>query len=245
MLAPGFPRKRPSASMLVAFTALFVALGGVGYAAVTLPRNSVGRAQIQNNAVNYRKIATGSIGYARINAGTVQARVLGTCTTGHSAITAIDSHGHTTCAGTLPGEFDTSSAAAVALPGATPVAVAGQVLAGDTSYLVLASPQISVTGTAVGPQHVTVTCTLASSPLVASQARSATVDIVGHESQATSIPLALPLATNTTSDTLAVSCSQTTAGPAGETPPTVTATTAINAIQTASNTTQANTAATG
>jgi hypothetical protein len=39
-------RIRPSASMIVACVALFVALGGVGYAAVT-----IGSAQIQNNAV--------------------------------------------------------------------------------------------------------------------------------------------------------------------------------------------------
>lgn len=40
------PRIRPSASMIVACVALFVALGGVGYAAVT-----IGSAQIQNNAI--------------------------------------------------------------------------------------------------------------------------------------------------------------------------------------------------
>jgi hypothetical protein len=231
--------------MLVALTALFVALGGVSYAAVMLPANSVGRAQIMNNAVNYKKIAPNSVGIARINPNTVQARVLSTCASGHAAIIAIDAHGRPTCSGVLPGEFDTSSPTSVPVPGATPATVASEVLTGDTSYLVLASPQIVVTGTAGVAQHEFVTCTLASSPLVASQSRSATVDVaVGHESETVSIPLTLPITANSTTDTLGVSCSQTVTGPTDAAAPAVLATTTINAIQTGGNTTQADTATT-
>jgi hypothetical protein len=50
-------RRAPSPAMLVALTALFVALGGTGYAATRLlPRNSVGEHQLRNSAVTGRKI---------------------------------------------------------------------------------------------------------------------------------------------------------------------------------------------
>ena len=37
---------RPSPAMIVALAALFVALGGTSYAAFSLPKNSVGSAQM-------------------------------------------------------------------------------------------------------------------------------------------------------------------------------------------------------
>jgi Collagen triple helix repeat (20 copies) len=46
---------------VTATVALVIALGGTGYAAVTLPRNSVGAAQIKGNAVNATKIKNGSV----------------------------------------------------------------------------------------------------------------------------------------------------------------------------------------
>jgi hypothetical protein len=51
-----FLRFRPSPAMVVACTALFVSLGGVGYAAVVLPANSVGTRQLKKNAVNSAKV---------------------------------------------------------------------------------------------------------------------------------------------------------------------------------------------
>lgn len=42
---------------VVASFALFIALGGVSYAAVKLPKNSVGNAQIKNGAVTSKKIS--------------------------------------------------------------------------------------------------------------------------------------------------------------------------------------------
>ncbi len=48
-------------SNVVASLALFIALGGVGYAAVKLPKNSVGRSQIKKNAVIGSKVRTGSL----------------------------------------------------------------------------------------------------------------------------------------------------------------------------------------
>jgi hypothetical protein len=49
--------RRPSPALIVALVALFVALGGTSYAAVALPRNSVGSVQIKNRAVTQTKIA--------------------------------------------------------------------------------------------------------------------------------------------------------------------------------------------
>jgi hypothetical protein len=47
--------------MAVAFLALVLAIGGVSYAAVKIPRNGVKRVNIQNNAVNGSKVANDSL----------------------------------------------------------------------------------------------------------------------------------------------------------------------------------------
>src|ERR671933_2158737 len=55
-------RHRPSPSMVVASLALLFALTGTGIAAVTaLPRNSVGTAQLRNNAVTSSKVRNRSL----------------------------------------------------------------------------------------------------------------------------------------------------------------------------------------
>lgn len=53
--------RRPSASLVVATVALLVALGGAGYAVVSLPRNSVGTPQLKNSAVNSAKVRDRSL----------------------------------------------------------------------------------------------------------------------------------------------------------------------------------------
>jgi hypothetical protein len=52
---------RPSPAMVVACIALMVALGGTGYAAIKLPRNSVGNKQLRANAVTSGKVRNGSL----------------------------------------------------------------------------------------------------------------------------------------------------------------------------------------
>jgi hypothetical protein len=47
---------------LVGWVALFVALGGTGYAAIRIPRNSVGSAQIRNHAITPVKFNPSAIG---------------------------------------------------------------------------------------------------------------------------------------------------------------------------------------
>ncbi|MFN8223785.1 MAG: hypothetical protein U0R50_11145 [Gaiellales bacterium] len=51
----------PSPAMSVAVLALFVALGGTGYAVSKLPNNSVGTAQLKNNAVTSAKVKNGTL----------------------------------------------------------------------------------------------------------------------------------------------------------------------------------------
>jgi hypothetical protein len=47
---------------LVGWIALFVALGGTGYAAISIPRNSVGAAQIRNRSITPVKLNPSAIG---------------------------------------------------------------------------------------------------------------------------------------------------------------------------------------
>ena len=49
-------------SNLVGWIALFVALGGTGYAAIGIPRNSVGSAQLRNHSITPVKLNPKSIG---------------------------------------------------------------------------------------------------------------------------------------------------------------------------------------
>lgn len=53
--------RRPSPALVVASLALVLSLGGTGYAALKLPRNSVGAAQIKANAVTSAKIKDGTL----------------------------------------------------------------------------------------------------------------------------------------------------------------------------------------
>ena len=54
-------RLTPSPAMVVACIALTVALGGTSYAALTLPRNSVGTKQLKKNAVTTLKVKNNAI----------------------------------------------------------------------------------------------------------------------------------------------------------------------------------------
>jgi len=54
-------RRRLSPAMIVACTALIVALTGTGYAAFKLPPNSVGTAHLKNDAVTSSKVKNGTL----------------------------------------------------------------------------------------------------------------------------------------------------------------------------------------
>jgi len=54
-------RHRPSPAIVIACVALLLALGGASWAATALPRNSVGAAQLRNNAVTSKKVKNHSL----------------------------------------------------------------------------------------------------------------------------------------------------------------------------------------
>jgi hypothetical protein len=236
---------RPSAPLAVSFLALFVALGGVSWAAIHLPPNSVGNAQLQPlsvaNAklrpfsVGARKIIPSSVGAQQVNQGQVQLRIAGPCTDG--AMQSVAQSGDVTCTPVLPNEYGSNTAATTLGAGSTQVA--SQSLAAGSSYLVLAYPHAAISG--VAGQHVEVDCTLSvpagsGTPPPASPTtttKSLTVDIGSStEAQTGMIPLVLPVATSSTSQPATVTCiERSPTQPA----PTVMVDTTISAIQTASN----------
>jgi hypothetical protein len=58
---------RPSPALIVAIIALIISMGGTGYAAFTLPNNSVGTKQLKNGSVTSAKVKRHSLTRAQIN----------------------------------------------------------------------------------------------------------------------------------------------------------------------------------
>jgi hypothetical protein len=248
--------QRPSVALGVALVALFMSLGGAGYAATQLAANSVGTDQIRNNAVTYQKIEPNSVGRVRLadggvvnsklakqsvsfdkiqpqavgkvraNLNQLQARVTGTCT-GGSAIGAIDNQGKTTCNSIRAAEFGTSNASPVTITG-TPTNLATLNLPAGSTYMAFANPTVTVTSGA-NNQRVTVSCTMTVGN--ATSTRKVVVPTAGTpgDSSTASIPLQLAGPAGTS----AVSCAASL--PGNGTLPTITSDTSINALQTASN----------
>jgi hypothetical protein len=215
---PSLPR--PSAAMLVALTALFIALGGVGYAAVTVPFNSVGTNQLQHssvthsklsfNSVSYQDIQPQAIGLRRADLNQLQQRVASTCGTG-TAIGAIANNGTVTCNAARPAEYGITGTKAVTT---TLTSVVSETLPTGSTYLAMANPSVT------GPTGSSVTCTLT----VGANKQTATVQLPntgGTPSESIPLQVAGP------AGTADVSCSNA----AGAS----TVTTAINAIATSAN----------
>lgn len=232
-------RRRPSASLVISVIALFVALGGVGYAAVSIPANSVGNAQlrknsvstskIRNNAVNFRKIARHTIGLQRVDNTRIQTRVSGTCS-GNSAIDTITQGGKVTCHSTLPPQFGASSDSTAV--STTPTTVVSKLLPGGT-YLLNANAYATISATKAG-QQVSVACTLQVAS-GSSQTRTVSVEIGANtQTQRVAIPLTFPATVASPQGTGHVDCTQTASNPT--TPaPTVNVVSTLNAVATSSN----------
>lgn len=221
-----FRGRRPSAPMAISLVALFFAFGGVGWAATQLAPNSVGNKQLKNNAVTFNKIAPSTIGAKRINQSVVQTRVSGTCSTSAGALASVTKSGGVTCHPTRPREFGATAASVSVHSSST--TVASKALPAESNYLVLANPSVLITSSGSG-QHVTVTCTLSDGSV--SQARTL-VETTGATAtqQEESIPLQLAGGPGTAT----LSCVASTLGGAVKSS-TTTVTSAINAIETASN----------
>ena len=63
--------RRPSPALVIACLALFVALGGTGYAAFKLPKNTVGTKQLKKNAVHNSDIAKNAVTGSKVKDGTL------------------------------------------------------------------------------------------------------------------------------------------------------------------------------
>lgn len=72
----------PSPALVVAVIALIVALGGTGYAAVTLPAHSVGSKQLKRRAVTTSKIHHGAVTSSKVKNNTLRGRDINELTLG-------------------------------------------------------------------------------------------------------------------------------------------------------------------
>jgi hypothetical protein len=69
--------RRPSPALVISVVALFVALGGTGYAALRLPKNSVGAAQIKTGAVGTSEVKDHSLRLKDFRSGQIPAGARG------------------------------------------------------------------------------------------------------------------------------------------------------------------------
>ena len=159
-------RRRSSAPLIVSFAALFVALGGVGYAATQLPPNSVGSAQLQNgsvgnfklkfNSVGPRKIINGAVGGQQVNASQVQLRLSSSCSTG--AVSAVARRGERDLHPDAAERVRDQPSAVTVPAGATSTTVASEVVA---RRVVVSGSGLPARGDhGAADQHVEVDCTL-------------------------------------------------------------------------------------
>jgi hypothetical protein len=112
---------------VMATVAVFIALGGASYAAVKLPKNSVGTKQIKNNAITGAKIKNGAISGSKVNlsslgqvptaANATSASTAATATNATHAATATEAtHAATATDATHAASADSASALAAPEP---------------------------------------------------------------------------------------------------------------------------------
>jgi hypothetical protein len=217
-------RHRPPASMLVALVALFVALGGVGWAALQIPAHSVGNAQLKKGSVGAADIRKGAVGTAQINPTEVQDRIGGACV--QAAIATISAKGTVTCSSTLPAEHGISSGAVPV--GTTATTIVSQALP-PGSALVIANQYLSIPGNASTAQRVPVSCTLLASGTALDVTRAIALAPSG-DPQLAALPIVAEVTIGASGATATVSCTQ---APTPATPSVaVTASSTINVLET-------------
>jgi hypothetical protein len=252
-------RRRPSASMVVATLALFVALSGGAYAAVAIPNDSVGFKQLKpgavgfrdlaagsvgfkslannavgtkkvaNNAITYTKIAPGQIGHARVAQSQIQWRVTGKCSTS-TAIASVSDTGTVTCTPTLPTDYNTAGLSEPLTSSTNATVLASESIPAGGAYQVTATPYIQVNGGTTPTENVQVNCEIAAG--TTTETHSATFALgTNHEQQAASIPLSVDLPAQSSATEAAVVC---TTAYSGASAPTVQASSSMDALQVAS-----------
>jgi hypothetical protein len=99
---------------VVGYLALFVALGGVSYAATSLPKNSVGTKQLKKGAVKRSKLAPGAVTGAKVAAGSLTGRQINASTLGQVPSAARAGSADTATNAAHAGSADTAARARVA-----------------------------------------------------------------------------------------------------------------------------------
>ena len=230
-----------------------MSMGGVGVAATGL----IGTSQIRNGAVTYKKIAPNSVGQVRLathgvvnskiaqnavsykdiqpnavgavraNINQLQERVKGTCAAG-SAFATVNNKGAVTCNTTAPQEYGTSSTAKPVTVNGTAATTGSVALPTGPTYLGFANTTISATSDATAVP-VTVKCTFTVGTATTSQTDVLRTDGTKGDVTNDTMQMQLPGAAGTST----VACTATV--PSGDTLPSVTGLSAINAIATAAN----------
>jgi len=230
---------RPSAPLVVSFLALFVALGGASWAAIHLPPNSVGTAQLQNFSVGNAKlkpfsvgsgkIIPGAVGAAQVNSSQIQLRVTSSCPIG--AIQSFSASGNVTCTPALPDEYGTQPQSA-SLAGAQKQIAAVSLPAAQTgsSYLAFGNVQVvEVEGTE--SQSVAVSCSMSLAGSSGTQGEFDSNLGGGANGALGTIPLVLPVSIAGSPQTVAIDCTDIATPATGA--PSITVTATIHAVQTA------------
>lgn len=153
---------------VIAYLALFVALGGTSYAAVKLPAKSVGTKQIRSKAVTTSKLRDGAVTGAKVKPGSLTASAFAPGQLGTGAPGATGPKGETGAAGATGPKGETGATGPKGETGATgpagpfPEALpSGKTLRGDYSVEMTAAA-----GAARGSDGIAFGFTLASPPAV-------------------------------------------------------------------------------
>lgn len=128
---------RPSPAMVVACIALTVALGGTSYAAIALPKNSVGTRQLKKNAVTGVKVKANAITGVKVKANAITSPKVAT-----NSLTGADIN--ETTLDTVPSATNATTATnAVTAGSAAPSGGAGGGLAGTYPNPTLAANAVA------------------------------------------------------------------------------------------------------
>src|SRR5579875_266570 len=104
--------RKPSPALVISVIALFVALGGTGYAALKLPKNSVGTPQLKNGAVTSAKLKNGAVTAGKINPAGLTVPDATHASTADSATTAGSAPPSGSAGGALAGTYPNPTLAA-------------------------------------------------------------------------------------------------------------------------------------
>lgn len=135
---------------VVGYIALFIALGGTSYAAINLPRNSVGSKQLRSNSVTSGKVRNGSLRASDFQAGALKRGPRGP----QGPAGPGGGTGTSASAKTVRGRFEATSSTPATAAGATAsgaISFGVQLPAAPARNIVLAGSTTQCPGTVADP----------------------------------------------------------------------------------------------